>query len=100
MKYEDMRKVIEEKRPEHTAEALLKEAETYLGELLPGGLALFEMGGKDLPVEDLGGAMTGLLVLMMDRPDKNLVGFVTTAVELACQAVIAKRLEERNGNDM
>lgn len=52
------------------------------------------MGGKHLPIEDLGGAMMGM-VMMSNPDDRKMVNFVSAAMELTCQAVISRKLEAK-----
>ena len=83
---------VDKKRPEHEAEYLLDKAEKVLDEILPGGVELI-MLGKNLPIEDLGGAIMGM-IMMGASDNRKIADFISVAMELTCQAVISRKSED------
>ena len=91
---DELQKEAEKKRPMHEAEYLLNQAEKAIDSLIPGGVRLITMGGKNLCIEDLGGAMMGML-LMSDPNERQLTELIEASMELTCQAVISRKMEEK-----
>lgn len=87
----ELEEKVKENRNRHEAEYLMKQAEEAVENILPVGVQLI-LKAKEMCVEDLGGAMMGMM--LMSKNDDEVAKFTMVAMELTCQAVISRKMEE------